>query len=253
MKNVTLPAVAFACAVLSASVLPQGTISPLYPIKDGFVSSDSCSGELNELIADDARQAASWLVFKSASIYYRNVTSAMLAVSIKAVPKPGLCGIHALMTRITAPENRVTALQVAFDDMPIAALPLDSTFSDQMILVNITELVQSRSFYGIALRPMRGLSARFSSKEGFPPPAILVYRDSLNPYQQPKWWTSTEIPDLSVGKEGDFFVLPTQGVIYRKSAAAWDSVAHLTLPPEPLPAAPSVKKSVRRSVRKRSL
>jgi hypothetical protein len=218
--------------ISETAVLSQDVITPLFPLKDGTISPDSSSGDRKELLVDQARQAAGWMVFKSASIYYRDIGSAMLAVYITGVQKPGLCGIHALMTKITAPENGVLPSDVKFDDMPIAALPLDSTFSAQMVLINITELVQSRAFYGIALRPIRDLSARFSSKEGFPPPAILVYRDTLNPSMQPKWWSADDVPDTSVGKVGDFYVRALQGIIYRKSSGGWDSVASLTIPPE---------------------
>ena len=233
------------------AVMSQHVITPLFPLKDGTVSPDSSSGDRKELLVDQARQAAGWMVFKSASIHYRGINSAMLAVYITSVQKPGLCGIHALMKKIIAPENGVAPSDVKYDDMPIAALPLDSSYSAQMVLVNITELVQSSAFYGIALRPIRDLSARFSSKEGFPPPAILVYRDTLNPYVQPKWWSADDVPDTSVGKAGDFYVRALQGIIYRKSSGAWDSVASLTIPPEQ-PAAPALKKSIRRPLRKKT-
>jgi hypothetical protein len=230
----------------STAVFSQNVITPVFPSKDGTVASDSCSGDQKELFADSARQAAGWMVFKSSGVNYMNIGSAMLAVYIKTVRKPGVCGIHSLMKRITGPENMVKIQQVSFDDMPIAALPLDSTFSDRMILVNITELVQSSGFYGIALRSIRGLSASFNSKEGFPPPVILVYRDSLNPYAQPKWWSAEDVPDTSVGKTGDFYVRAAKGVIYRKSPGVWDSVASLTIPPS-LPATTAQhKKPLRR-------
>jgi len=234
----------------AAAVFSQDVITPVFPSKDGTVSPDSCSGDQKEVFADSARQAAGWIVFKSSGVNYMNIGSAMLAVYIKTVRKPGLCGIHSLMTKITAPENRVTSSDVRFDDMPIAAQTLDSTFSDKMILVNITELVQSRGFYGIALRSIRGLSASFSSKEGFPPPVILIYRDSLNPYAQPKWWSAEDVPDTSVGKEGDFYVRAAQGVIYRKSPGVWDSVASLTIPPPLTGAAAQHDKPLRRPARR---
>lgn len=235
----------------AAGVFSQNVITPVFPLKDGTVASDSCSGSGKELIADSARQAAGWMVFKSSSVTYRNIGSAMLALYIKKVTRPGLCGIHSLMTKITAPENMVNAQNVTFDDMPIADLPLDSTFSDRMILVNITELVQSPVFYGIAIRPIKGLSASFSSKEGFPPPAILLYRDTLNPYLQPKWWSADDVPDMDAGKAGDFYVRALQGVIYRKSATAWDSVASFSIPSEQQAASTPAKKPLhRRPVRR---
>jgi hypothetical protein len=243
MKIKTSSLVATMLLVLAKSVFSQDVITPLFPLKDGFVSPDSGSGDQQELLVDGTRQAAGWMVFKSAGIYYRNIGSAMLAVYIKTVSKPGLCGIHSLMTKISAPENRVTPADVKFDDMPIAALPLDSSFSDQMILVNITELVQSRAFYGIALRSINGLSANFSSKEGFPPPAILLTHEPASPTPA-KWFNGIDPPDMSTGGAGDYYVHIPRGVIYRKSAGAWDSVASLTIPPPPpeKPAAPALGK-----------
>jgi hypothetical protein len=242
MNTKNISAVIICAALLATPVLPQGFITPLFPIKDGCVSPDSCSGDRKELAADETRQSCGWMVFRSASVNYRNIGSAMLAICIKSVSKPGLCGVHALMSRITAPENSVRVSDVKFDDMPIAAQQLDSSFTDQMILVNITELVQSKTFYGVALRPLRGLSAQFSSREGFPPPAILVTRDTLNP-NPPKWWSAPEAPDTSVGKTGDFYVCPLTGIIYRKSSVAWDSVASLVIPPEQ-PASPAAGRRI---------
>ena len=245
MKFVNLSVILLALATAAAS---QSGIIPLFPSKDGTVSPDSCSGDQKELRADSAKQSVGWMLFKYRSIDFRDISSAMLMVYIKTVPKPGLCGIHQLMKKISVPENMVKSENVKFDDMPIAALPLDSSFSDQMILLNITELIQSKTFYGIAIRPMRGLSACFSSKEGFPPPVILITRDSVstNPV---KWWSANDVPDMSTGKPNDFYVRASQGVVYRKSAGAWDSVASLTIPPPP---AVTPKKPVHRpSIKKR--
>jgi hypothetical protein len=247
-------AIAFCLGMLffaETAVLSQSVITPLFPLKDGTVSPDSCAGDRKELIADQALPAAGWMVFTSAGIHYRDIDAAMLAVYISSVRKPGLCCIHALMKKITAPENGVASTDVLYDDMPIASLELDTSFSAQMILVNITELVLSKAFFGIALRPMRNLSARFSSKEGFPPPAILCYRDTLTPPLQPKWWSADDVPDTSVGKNGDFYLRALQGVIYRKSSGQWDSVANLTIPPKQAPAPAAKKRTRRPPVKKR--
>ncbi|MBN2187936.1 MAG: hypothetical protein JW699_00670 [Chitinispirillaceae bacterium] len=242
--------IAACCAAfLTAKALALEIITPQFPIKDGHVSANLCSGADTELIADECLQMSSWMVFKSASLHYRDIRAARLAVYIKSVQKAGLCGIHSLMKKITAPERNVTLSCVVSDDMPIAALPLDSSFADQMVFIDITELVQSGAFYGITLKPMQGLSARFSSKEGFPPPAILVLRDTLYTVTPPKWWSCCEAPDTSVGKAGDFYVRASQGIVYRKSPEGmWDSVASFVIPPEN--PAPVMRKSVRRPLKR---
>ena len=183
VKFVNLSVILLVCVTAAAS---QSSITLLFPSKDGTVSPDSCSGDQKELRADSAKQSVGWMLFKYRSIDFRDISSAMLMVYIKTVPKPGLCGIHQLMKKISAPENMVKYENVKFDDMPIAALTLDSSFSDQMILLNITELIRSKTFYGIALRPMRGLSASFGSKEGFPPPVILLATPTLSLRQAAK-------------------------------------------------------------------
>lgn len=228
MKFRNLPGILL---TLTAVSLSQNAITPIFPVKNGTVSPDSCSSDQKELVVDGAKQSVGWLVFKPHYADSNNIRSAMLMVHITSVLKPGLCGIHTLMTKIIVPESRVTLENVKFDDMPVASLALDTSFSDQMLLLDVTDLVKSKSFNGIALRSMNGLSARFGSKEGFPPPAILIIRDSLSP-NPPKWYNCNDIPK-TLGKEGDYYVYTLKGVIYRKSAESWDSVASLTIPPAP--------------------
>ncbi|MGA2507421.1 MAG: hypothetical protein ABSF80_08105 [Chitinispirillaceae bacterium] len=230
MKFRNLPGILLALATVSLS---QNAIRPIFPLKDGSASPDSCSGDQKELVVDGAKQSVGWLVFKPHYADSNDIRSAMLMVHITSVLKPGLCGIHTLMTKITVPENRVTLENVRFDDMPVASLALDTSFSDQMLLLDVTDLVKSKSFNGIALRSISGLSARFGSKEGFPPPAIIITRDSPDP-NPPKWYNCNDFPEKTLGKQGDYYVYTSKGVIYRKSAEAWDSVASLTIPP-PLP------------------
>lgn len=230
MKFRNLPGILLALATVSLS---QNAITLIFPLKDGTVSPDSCSGDQKELVVDGAKQSVGWLVFKPHYADSNDIRSAMLMVHITSVLKPGLCGIHTLMTKITVPENRVTLENVRFDDMPVASLALDTSFSDQMLLLDVTDLVKSKSFNGIALRPISGLSARFGSKEGFPPPAIIITHDSPDP-NPPKWYNCNDFPEKTLGKQGDYYVYTSKGVIYRKSAEAWDSVASLTIPP-PLP------------------
>ena len=101
-----------------------------------------------ELVVDGAKQSVGWLVFKPHYADSNNIRSAMLMVHITWVLKPGLCGIHTLMTKIIVPESRVTLENVKFDDMPVASLALDTSFSDQMLLLDVTDLVKSKSFNG---------------------------------------------------------------------------------------------------------
>jgi hypothetical protein len=245
--------------VFVAPLFAQRAVTPIFPLKDGFVSPDSCSGEQKELLVDAGRQSVGWVVFKPQQIDFKNIKAIMLMLHIKSVLKPGLCGINMLVKRITAPENKVSPIDLKYDDMPIAALPLDSSFANQMLLIEITELVKSKTFRGIAVKPISGLSAVFSSKEGYPPPAVLLTHDTLNPNPS-KWFNGAASPDTTTpGKTGDFYVDMAKGIIYRRSTAQWDSAASLTIPPEPpapvtKPNTLPVKKPVttRKSVKKTS-
>jgi hypothetical protein len=234
MKFQNLPLMLLILAAVSFS---QNTITPIFPLKDGTVSRDSCSGDQKELFVDGSKQSVGWLVFKPHYADSNNIRSAMLMVHITSVLKPGLCGIHTLMTKIIVPESKVKLEDVKFDDMPVASLSLDTSFSDQMLLLDVTELVKSKSFNGIALRSISGLSACFGSKEGFPPPAIIITHDLPGP-NPPKWYNCNDFPEKTLGKQGDYYVYTSKGEIYRKSAEAWDSVASLTIPP-PLPEKPA--------------
>lgn len=231
----------------AAVVFSQGIITPLFPLKNGTASQDSLPEHPKMLVVDAAHQSAGWIVFKWQGIAVKRARTAMLMLYVKSVSKPGLCGIHTLMAKVIVPENSVKLSDLKFDDMPIASVPLDSSFSDQMLLLDVTELIKSKTFKGIAVRPIQGLSATIISKEGFPPPAVLLTYDTLNP-NQAKWFNNSELPEPSTGKEGDFFIHKVKGIVYHKSSpAVWDSVMSLTIPPETPAAKMLRKKQVKKS------
>ena len=150
-------------ATVAAASFSQGIIKPLFPLKNGYASPDSIPEHQKELFVDASHQAVGWIVFKWQGIAVKRARTAMLMLYIKSVLKPGLCGIHTLMAKITIPEKNVKPKDLKFDDMPIASVPLDSMFADQILLLDVTELIKSKTLKGIAIRPINGLSAVFTS------------------------------------------------------------------------------------------
>jgi hypothetical protein len=222
----------------------QDSLTLFFPCKDGYIAADTCSGDQKELIIDEEKQSIGWLSCKKHLIDFNKVKTAMLMLHIKEVNKNGLCGIFSLMTRVDAPENRVRLSMLRFDDMPLYAVPLDSSYTDQIIPLDITEIMKARKFNGIVIRSMNGLSAKFASKEGVLPPAIVLLHGSPKP-EPVSWFSGTDVPDSTTGKTGDFFVRTSSGVIYHRTGPAWDSVAVLAVPPEKPVVKPPVRKTAR--------
>ena len=217
-------------ALVAAAAYSQSTVFVSYPVKNGFVSSDS--GGAKSLSVNGRERSVGWIVFNTQGIDVRNLSSSILVLPVKSVKIGGLCGVHELMTPVVEPENRVTASVLHYDDLPIATVSLDSSFSGRMILLNVTEQVRSRMFKGVVIRSMSNCSIEFNSRESVPSPALLCTSDPAGS-RQAKWWSGSGRPDLSVGKQGDFYAEMGRGVIFRKATAAWDSITTLIPPPPP--------------------
>ncbi len=218
-----------------------GPVSAVFPAMNGSLPADT-GGNSSVLAVGGAASGASWMSFSTRSFDTGHLSTAILLLPVKSVRTGGLCGVHALMTPVNIPEIAVRAKDLHYDDLPIAATTLDSSFTDGMLLLNITDQVRSRSFYGVLIRPMGRLSAMFQSRKAVPSPAIICVRETAGMPLSGRWFTGKERPDPSLGRAGDFYTQAVRGIVYRKSAASWDSVLTLTPPPPAPVVAPKTKK-----------
>ena len=228
-KNTIKPKICLAFLAFLTLSFSQDSLTLLFPNKDGSASRDTFSGNEQDLTVDEKTQSVGWVSYKRYLLDFGNVKSAILMLHVKSVEGKGVCGIFSLMTRVEPAENRVRLSALRYDDMPIAAMPLDSGMQDQIIPLDITGLLKAKSFNGIAIRPMNGLSAKFSSKEGRLPPAIVIVKGRTGPARV-RWFSGSSAPDSATGNHGDCCVCTANNVIYRKSSMKWDSVAVIAMP-----------------------
>jgi hypothetical protein len=241
-----------AVCMLCTAAVAGSPVSAVFPAKNGCFPIDSAG---TTLTVDGTHPVMSWLAFNTRKFDTGNLNSAILLLPIKSIRSSGIYGVHALMTPVNALEGSVRAKDLHYDDMPIASANIDSSFVDGMLLLNITEQVRSRTFFGILIRSMEGLSASFSARTAFPSPAVICVRDTTGvsgASPVAKWFIGKDHPVPSFGRPGDFYAQPVKGIIYRKSAVSWDSLLILK-PPLSLPAvAAKRQKSTDRSNRKLS-
>jgi hypothetical protein len=218
-------------------------VTAVFPAKNGCLPFDS-SGNSGVLAVGGVRDSRAWISFTARTFDTAHLKTAILLLPVKSIGSAGLCGVHALMTPVAAAEASVRARDLHYDDLPIAATAIDSSFADGMILLNVTEQVRSRAFFGVLIRSMGKLSATFGARKGVPSPAVICV---CEPAGRPSahWFTGKGRPDSSLGRPGDFYAQPVRGVVYRKTTVSWDSVLTLTPPPPPPAAAGRSRSGVR--------
>jgi hypothetical protein len=236
-------------ALFASAAWSEPSVTAVFPAKNGTFPADMRSAP--SLQVDGAHGVLSWLSFNVQDFGTKMPDAAILLLPLQTVRVAGTCGAFALIAPVTPPEAAVREHTLHFDDMPIAATNLDSSSADGMILLDITEQVRSRAFFGIAIRAMGRLSAEFSSRTATPAPAVICIGEdaAASPHPHAKWFTGNDRPGGSLGKPGDFYAQQVQGVIFRKSGNAWDSLLTLTAPPPP-PVAAKRHKTTTRSTRK---
>ena len=170
-------------------------------------------------------------MFNTKNVDARNLRAAILLLPVRSIGAPGVCGVHQLMAPVTALESKVKLASLHYDDMPEATAALDSSSVDRPIILDVTDMLASGNFKGIALRSMKGLCATFGSRAGTPAPAIICTYGFGDP-RPPKWFVGPAVPDTSSGHEGDFYVQTGKGILFRRSANAWDSTILLAAPVE---------------------
>jgi hypothetical protein len=222
MNRVSLLILLCALALVSAETRTKVTL--IHSTGDGYITSRKTVANYNEIWVQGNGDVVSWISFNLKGYTFAQTRTCMLALHITSVKRSGICDFHPITSPVLTSENKVTRRSVKYDDLPLVTVPLDSTYSGQMLFMNITDLAKSDAFYGIVIRSRGNLDASFSSREGIVTPAILCTHD-IGDSNAVSWFSSADAPDRYTGKKGDFLVSTSNGALYYKSAAGWDSVA----------------------------
>jgi hypothetical protein len=222
MNRVPLLIILSAMALVSAG--PRTKVTLIHSTGDGYITSRKTVSNYKEIWVQGSGDVVSWISFRLKGYTFAQTRTCMLALHITLVKRSGICDFHPITSPVLTAETKVTRRSVKYDDLPLVTVPLDSTYSGQMLFMNVTELAKSGRFYGIIIRSRGNLDASFSAREGTVAPVILCTHD-IGDSNAVSWFSSADAPDRQTGKKGDFLVRTSNGSLYYKSAAGWDSVA----------------------------
>jgi hypothetical protein len=203
---------------------PQTMVTLIHSTGDGYIASRTTESTIKEVWVQGSGEVISWISFRLKGYRFAQTRTCMLALHITAVKRSGICDFHPITSPVLTSESRVTRRSIRYDDLPLVTVPLDSSYSGQMLFMNITDLAKSGAFYGIVIRSRGKLDASFSAREGIVAPAILCTHD-VGDSNAVSWFSSADAPDRNTGKKGDFLVRTSNGALYYKSRTGWDSVA----------------------------
>jgi hypothetical protein len=218
-----------AALALVATAYGQSIVTPLLVHKDGEASVSGYGGSEKDILVDGgAEQVVGWMSFQTAGVDLSQVNGATLALYVGAVDAPGTLDVYPLTSAIASPENNLTLGSLPIGDSPAASLFLGSTAVESMVHLDLTSLVTSGSFYGVALVSDDGLVAAFDAKEGTLAPVVFLTYDVGN--AAAAWHSGEDAPAESLGNDGDYYLETVTGDVYAKSTGTW-SVATTILGP----------------------
>lgn len=207
----------------------RNMVTVIHPKTDGYLSPRESSRNHPELWVQGSGGVISWTGFNLHGYTFSRTRTCMLCLNVTSVARRGICDIHQIVSPLSTAGKSITRKSIRFDDIPLVSVPLDSSFSGQMLFVNITELARAGEFHGIVIQSRGALDAAFSATEGALPPAIICTHD-LGDSSAVSWFSGRDRPDPQTGKPGDFMVRTGNGSVYYKKTADWDSVGTLVKP-----------------------
>ncbi len=162
--------------LLLGTVWSQNIGTPLFPHKDGEADVSSMSGTNKDLeVKGGANKVVSWITYQTAGLDLANITKATLTVYVNGLTTPGSVSLYALTSAITAPENNVKLSDIKYDTgFVLSKLTLTTSDVEKVLQVDLTTLVKSPTFKGLALASTDGVAVTFGSKEGPMKPLILL-------------------------------------------------------------------------------
>jgi hypothetical protein len=208
----------------------QTVVTPVFVHKDGDASMTGFSGSLKDLGIDGgANQVVGWMTFQTQGIDMSKVTKAVVALYVKSLTAPGHLGVYGLTSPITQPENNVLFGNIAYNSASAdASVSLGTSDVEKVVQLDITTLLKSGTFNGLALASDDGLVATVSSKEGVLNPIIFLTTDVAA--AAATWLTGSGVPASSLGKQNDLYLNTANGDVYQKGATAWSLVTTILGP-----------------------
>jgi uncharacterized protein (TIGR02145 family) len=222
-------AVLLTVVIFTVATFAQSIVTPVFVFKDGDATVNGYTGSEKEIAVDGgSQQIIGWITFQTEGVDFSESGSARLSLYVKAVSNPGTLQIRLLTAAITAPENSVRLADIPADETITTTIALGSTNVEKMIQLDLTAVVKTGAFYGVALTSDDGLVAAFDSKEGRLAPVILLTHDIESAAS--KWHSGANVPDVTLGKDGDYYLNTASGDVSVKSDGVWSVVTNIVGP-----------------------
>lgn len=225
----------FAILFLESLVSAQSLVTPVFVYKDGYAGMTGYSGSSKNIIVDgSANQISGWITFQTQGIDITRITKAVLALYVGSLNSPGTLKAFALTSPVNMPENNVLLSNLVYNSAgsPVATVSLGTSDIEKVVQLDITSVLNSGFFNGIALTSDDGLNVSFSSKEGALNPMIFLTTDFDTIAS--KWYTGNAPPLSSIGKQNDLFLEAANGDVYQKAPGGWNFITNIVGPAGPI-------------------
>lgn len=202
--------------VISANTI----VTPVFPHKDGEASATEYAGSEKDIIVDGGVNfIKGWIIYQTEDIVFTNINSAKLSLFVKDLKQPGTLNVYRLTAPITKLEGHVLLTDIQYAALPSASIYLGTDYIEKLVHINITSMIDTGIFYGIAIASEDGLKASFDSKEGnFKPMIMLTHNVATS---TDKWHKGGGVPVVALGKDGDLYLDTATANIYTKTLGAW--------------------------------
>jgi Collagen triple helix repeat (20 copies) len=229
MKKISVSVVLVLC--LSAFVLAQSLVTPVFVYKDGDAGLSGFSGSSKDIVVDgSANQITGWITFQTQGVDMSKITKAVVALYVSALTSPGTLKAFALTSPIDMPENNVLLGNIIYNNagLPDATISMGTSDIEKVVQLDVTTLLKAGNFNGIALTSDDGLAVTFSAKEGVLKP--MIFLTTVLDSAASKWLTGSAPPLSAAGQPNDLFLDAATGDVYQKESAGWTLVTNITGP-----------------------
>jgi microcystin-dependent protein len=212
-------------------VFSTTVVSPLFPYMDGEASAYGYTGSEEDLFVDGSTvQVISWITFLTDSIDLPEVEKAYLILYVNDCPAPGDLKVYALSDPINGPENYISINDIPFDrSSPLQTISFGSNEIQKLQIIDITKVINTSTFYGIALTSENGLQVSFCSREGNHQPVVMLHTE-VTVQTNISWISGEGIPAETSETTASSYIDVNSGDLYIKTEGIWNFACNIMGP-----------------------
>jgi uncharacterized protein (TIGR02145 family) len=212
--------------LFAATAFAQNIATPVFVHKDGDATATTYSGTGKAMYVDGgSQQSVGWITFQTEGVDVSKIASATLALYVNTLTSPGTLQVRLLTSDITAPENNVRLAEIPASTAITGTQALGTADVEKVIRIDLTAVVKSGAFKGVALTSDDGLAVAFDTKEGHLAPMLLLTNNVDD--VTAKWHSGTGDPASGTGKDGDYYLNTVSGDVFAKASGTWTVVTNI--------------------------